>query len=356
MKKGFTLIELLAVIVILAIIALIATPIVLNIISDTKKNASLRSAEFYMDAVEYAIANTVLNGDPIENGTYSILENGNICLEYDTDSKCSRELEIEMNGEKPKNGEITITSGNVSEIGLLYGDKTIVKNDKDELVYQEDSKTIKPDVCEYKDSEVVCGTESFYIIEQTDKTVTMLAKYNLNVGDTKYPNESTYGKQDENVVFTQVTWNGYMGYGGVAFSTEVYWNETEVGTFVYNEKSNVYQYVNSYKEYLESIDVSVIDATLMSFEQFEKVRECTFYDANSDGIIDSSATSSDVAMGCSGTRITNQYFWLGTANSATKVWGFFGGDQFMGINHDNVFYSGVRPLITIDKVQVKNLD
>ena len=39
-KKGFTLIELLAVIVILAIIALIATPIVLNIIEDTKQQAS----------------------------------------------------------------------------------------------------------------------------------------------------------------------------------------------------------------------------------------------------------------------------------------------------------------------------
>ena len=36
-KKGFTLIELLAVIVILAIIALIATPIVLNLISESKK-------------------------------------------------------------------------------------------------------------------------------------------------------------------------------------------------------------------------------------------------------------------------------------------------------------------------------
>ena len=41
-KKGFTLIELLAVIVILAIIALIATPIVLNIIADSKENSQLR--------------------------------------------------------------------------------------------------------------------------------------------------------------------------------------------------------------------------------------------------------------------------------------------------------------------------
>ena len=35
-KKGFTLIELLAVIVILAVIALIATPIILNIIEKIK--------------------------------------------------------------------------------------------------------------------------------------------------------------------------------------------------------------------------------------------------------------------------------------------------------------------------------
>ena len=38
-KKGFTLIELLAVIVVLAIIALIATPIVMNIIKSAKKRS-----------------------------------------------------------------------------------------------------------------------------------------------------------------------------------------------------------------------------------------------------------------------------------------------------------------------------
>lgn len=38
-KKGFTLIELLAVIVILAIIALIATPLIMDVINDAKEGA-----------------------------------------------------------------------------------------------------------------------------------------------------------------------------------------------------------------------------------------------------------------------------------------------------------------------------
>ena len=42
-KKGFTLIELLAVIVILAIIALIAAPKVLNIIENSRKQAVIES-------------------------------------------------------------------------------------------------------------------------------------------------------------------------------------------------------------------------------------------------------------------------------------------------------------------------
>lgn len=43
-KDGFTLVELLAVVVILAVVALIATPIILNIINDTKKSSIKQSA------------------------------------------------------------------------------------------------------------------------------------------------------------------------------------------------------------------------------------------------------------------------------------------------------------------------
>ncbi len=50
-KKGFTLIELLAVIIILAIIALIATPIILNVIDDARKSAGLSESEMIMSSI-----------------------------------------------------------------------------------------------------------------------------------------------------------------------------------------------------------------------------------------------------------------------------------------------------------------
>lgn len=53
-NKGFTLIELLAVIVILAIIALIATPIVLGIINDARTQAQARTTELIRDEVKLA--------------------------------------------------------------------------------------------------------------------------------------------------------------------------------------------------------------------------------------------------------------------------------------------------------------
>ena len=59
-KKGFTLIELLAVIVILAIIALIATPIVLNIIKTSRKGAFARSAEGVLKASKIYYASSLM--------------------------------------------------------------------------------------------------------------------------------------------------------------------------------------------------------------------------------------------------------------------------------------------------------
>ncbi len=69
-NKGFTLIELLAVIVILAIIALIATPIILGIIDDARKGAAERGAELIISNVELAYSTAYM----LNEGNYPTLK------------------------------------------------------------------------------------------------------------------------------------------------------------------------------------------------------------------------------------------------------------------------------------------
>ena len=52
MKKGFTLIELLAVIIILAIVALIATPIILDVVEDARKSAAESEAAMILSGIQ----------------------------------------------------------------------------------------------------------------------------------------------------------------------------------------------------------------------------------------------------------------------------------------------------------------
>ena len=80
-KKGFTLIELLAVIVILAIIALIATPIVMDVIENSKKGAAARSAERYIDAVETAVGTERIDGVVTTDSTMIV---GEYSVSYDS--------------------------------------------------------------------------------------------------------------------------------------------------------------------------------------------------------------------------------------------------------------------------------
>ena len=61
MKKGFTLVELLAVIVILALIALITIPVILNVIEKSKLKTYQRSIDSYGGAVNKAIAEYLLD-------------------------------------------------------------------------------------------------------------------------------------------------------------------------------------------------------------------------------------------------------------------------------------------------------
>ena len=111
-KKGFTLVELLAVIVILAIIALIATPIILNVIGDAKKGAAIQSLNGYIDAAEKAIAMNQLE----EDSTFPTSDASG-CYELKNLDKF-----IKVKGTKPKLGtdaKICFKNGDVKSIDEL---------------------------------------------------------------------------------------------------------------------------------------------------------------------------------------------------------------------------------------------
>lgn len=68
-KKGFTLVELLAVTVILAVIALISTPLITNTIATVRKNADRESARSYFATVEEKITEAAMEYPNIVIGT-----------------------------------------------------------------------------------------------------------------------------------------------------------------------------------------------------------------------------------------------------------------------------------------------
>ena len=119
MKKGFTLIELLAVIVILAVIALIATPIILNIINDSRKQAVKSSAELYVNGlVKQIAAKNMINEF---NPTSCTITNGSVTCD-------GVSLDYQVNGKKPTNGSISFNNGVVTGYSLYFDDYTVTKN------------------------------------------------------------------------------------------------------------------------------------------------------------------------------------------------------------------------------------
>ncbi len=114
MKKGFTLIELLAVIVILSIIALISTPMIMNVIEDSRIKSYRRSAEGYLKSAEnfYVLSETDL-GKQDKIGKNIINE-------------------LKVKGIEAK-GEIYVYYNGEIDFALLIGDKCFTKR-KDQSI------------------------------------------------------------------------------------------------------------------------------------------------------------------------------------------------------------------------------
>ena len=131
MNKGFTLIELLAVIVILAMIALIATPIILGIINDAREGAKKRTAELVVSTVEtaYSAAYMANNGNaPAIGGVVEkfSMDGAKMCAGNETspdtcEGEAAGSIVVSMDGVSCT----TTTTGNTLAVSCSVGNDVI---------------------------------------------------------------------------------------------------------------------------------------------------------------------------------------------------------------------------------------
>ena len=198
MKKGFTLIELLAVIVILAIIALIATPMILGVIETARKGAAKTSALGYLDAVEKQIMINQLDSDitnDIKDGNYNLPMNN-----------------ISVKGTLPTEGFISIEDGLITDYEMTIMDYNVtIENGKIIVSKEEPEEIIEAESVTITGSNELIGrsiqlTSTILPENTTDKTVTWKSS-NEEIA-TVSSNGLVSGKGNGTVTITATTSNG----------------------------------------------------------------------------------------------------------------------------------------------------
>lgn len=189
-KRGFTLIELLAVIVIISVVAVIAVPIILNVINNSKKEAIKQSAVGYVDAIEKTILknktendNTNYDGDYTINKTKIIKNSETASLLPILDLV---ELNVNVKGEVPKTGNVTIKNLEVKTGKFYYNNYLVTLNNGKYSVQilsdSNDSKTIESRIQELENKVQDLETSKN---ELESKIATLQNQTNYSTTETK---------------------------------------------------------------------------------------------------------------------------------------------------------------------------
>ena len=329
-NKGFTLVELLAVIVILALIALIATPIILNVINDAKKQAAKDSAYGYMDAVEKYIVSSELEDKSIQDGTYRVEE---------------LNKKISVKGSTPDNGNIEIKNSSVKsyDIGI---DGYVVRNGKVEKVST--TKSFKN------------GTAVYYNPETENKC-------------SKEEAKSTTGTKRG-----CMKWYVFNDKEGNATVNVILDHNTTAGV-AYNSTGNN----SEMKEVKRKLEEDTKDwkntARLITANEVAKITEKTGFDASKENqswfCLDTNQpdttsycakaqgkseyawlfdyTYDCTSYGCNKADSSNYGYWTSTPNKydSTIAWRVFRNDA-LSYTYVTDAVNGIRPVITISKSNI----
>ena len=294
--KGFTLIELIAVLVIMAIIALIVTPLVMSIIRKAKVSADKRSIDAYGRSIELAIAGY-------------LLDNGSFPTSID-------QLTIEYSGE-----EVVCSTTNLNSDSSVYlAGCTVGGRSVEGYTYGKEETG--PTYTAYSvGDQVTYNNINYYVIKDSsasEESVTLLKAEPLSYSDVQ-----TYSNGTGAITYD---WNGY---GGMQYGT----------TSTYST-SYVKQAVDAWKT---AQAPAASEARLFTIDELEDFGYEYVEQGTSKYYNKTESTPSWLYN-------ENYYYWTMSPwdDSASNVWGV-GTD---GSLHNNDVSNGinvVRPVITISK-------
>ena len=326
-EKGFTLIELIAVLVIMAILALIVTPLVMSIIKKAKVSADKRSIDAYGRSIELAIAGY-------------LLDNGDFPTSID-------QLTIEYSGEEVVCTTTQLNSdSSVYLAGCTVGGRTV-----EGYTYGSDKS---PTYTAYQvGDQVTYNNINYYVIKDSgakESTVTLLKADPLTVAEVNqygvgHVNMYNCDESDSSCYHTAYNLNGY---GGMAYYTSVNCgygqdsNHTITGCTTDYAQSEVKQAVDAWKT---ANAPAATEARLITLDELTD---------NLGYVLDTSATSEAyIPSSSTPSWVYNSNYWYWTMsqyqNSFFHVWyvrysGAVGPD-YVSNTGDTV----VRPVITLSK-------
>ena len=328
-EKGFTLIELIAVLVIIAIIALIVTPLLMSIIRKARISADKRSIDAYGRSIELAIAGY-------------LLDTGKFPTEVS-------QLTIEYSGNKV---ECETTQINTDSSVYLAG-CTVAGRSVEGYTYGTDKS---PTYTAYTvGDQVTYNNVDYYVIKDSgakESTVTLLKAEPLTVAEVNqygagHVNMYNCSESDSSCYHTAYDTNGY---GGMAYYSSVYCgygtgsNNTYTGCTTDYAQSDVKYVVDAWKT---ANSPAATEARLITKDELITDLGYEYYEQGSlTGYRNTENTPSWVYS-------SNYLYWTSSPwnDSGPYVWIVSYDGSF---NHYGVYYGGpvinvVRPVIVLPK-------
>ena len=330
-NKGFTLIELLAVIIILGVLMIIAVPAVTKYIEDSRKSGYVSTAKELAGGARTLIHSGNLNltdkdttyyidSKCIEssNGAktpYGELTKAYVVVNYSDDGYDYYWTSVDDAGvgvKKITNLEKLDTDSietNIAETDILNNlgvdarHNYVVINEEigcslgtvEEAPTRVDTEG-NVDVVDYPVGKtnkalvlgdiVKIGDQEFFFLKYDGDDKVLIARYNLKVGyattyannsevilDTYTPSDPGYGLQNSECIGSSGV-GSEIEYCVDSFSETDYWNgqlgagKKYPDNHVYDENSNIYQYVEDYKSYLEGLGANIKEARLITGEDY----------------------------------------------------------------------------------------